>query len=276
MFNVKNVRIGTLLDESNKKIIPSLNNIGDTVLPLPGFGRFCKKNAQGYSYPDKSKPKELRTIFTFSFFPYGNTNLIERQVDVEKMCYQRVVVPPAGIELVLIEENGNRYVVADLVQPTSDKIILAINMFVEIYGQCIVTDSDLKIPAGIKRLRCNWKMLPTGEWPSKHLDQYIYYHKDNINVKRYFQERLEFIESLSPQIAYSGDNGFADYVAYLFDDICVLECAEYANATYIVPKDEWETLSKLTKYELFNTHLLIERIPHNTKWELKIKTYCQK
>ena len=44
-----------------------------------------------------------------------------------------------------------------------------------------------------------------------------------------------------------GVNGFKGYYAYLYDNYCVLESAFYGNATYIIPKDNWEELSQKTK-----------------------------
>lgn len=49
-----------------------------------------------------------------------------------------------------------------------------------------------------------------------------------------------------------GVNGFKGYYAYLYDNYCVLESAFYGNATYIIPKDNWEELSQKTKRELFD------------------------
>lgn len=264
------VKIGVPYEEKMKDII-NLINVGDSVLPAQKFGRWCKRNANRYSYPDKTKPKELRTIFTLSYYPYGNIDAGEREFDVERMCYPRVDVAPLGIEMVLIEsEAGQKYVVADLDNYDDYHLLTAINIFVEVFGFCHLSDEGFEEKKGIARLHCNWEFLPPGEWPSKHLDNYITNSKDNDKKHLYFKERLEHIEKIGCSVAYTGNGGFSDYVAYQFKKICVLESAEYANATYIVPIDIWEELSKMTKYQLYSNNYCLRRLPHTTKWREQI------
>ena len=71
-------------------------------------------------------------------------------------------------------------------------------------------------------------------------------------------------------------NGFAGYYAYVFRNHCVLESAIYGNATYIIPKKNWEVYSQMTKKELFDDKIVIEKLIHNKKWSMNIKKVIKK
>lgn len=60
----------------------------------------------------------------------------------------------------------------------------------------------------------------------------------------------------------SGKNGY--------DKCCVLESAIYGNATYIIPKENWEILSQKTKKELFDENKVIGKIDHTAKWKQNV------
>jgi len=85
---------------------------GDVVLPSGIFGAQCRRNAYGYSYADKSKPKERRYVSTNWVHPFGNTNASEVAVDIYRPCWPQVEVPPYGIELQLFKsKDGQLYVI---------------------------------------------------------------------------------------------------------------------------------------------------------------------
>lgn len=44
---------------------------------------------------------------------------------------------------------------------------------------------------------------------------------------------------------------------------CVLESALYGNATYIIPKENWEVLSQKMKKELLDEKIVIEKVIHS-------------
>lgn len=50
----------------------------------------------------------------------------------------------------------------------------------------------------------------------------------------------------------------------------------YGNATYIVPKENWEVLSQKTKKELFDENIVIEKLVHNAKWRWNIANVIKK
>ena len=73
-----------------------------------------------------------------------------------------------------------------------------------------------------------------------------------------------------------GINGFKGYYAFVFSGYCVLESAIYGNATYIIPRENWENLSQKTKKELFAEDKVVAKIDHTEKWQQNIKNIFNK
>lgn len=272
-FDISKLSIGIPVD--NIKVDLPLKNIGDTFLPSPDYGVSNRKNVYGYSYPDKTKEKEYRVVNTISFYPYGNTNADKVYVDVERLCYPRIVVEPTAIELILFENEGKQYVIADLPKERTERIIItAINVFIEIFGECIMFSDEIKISDNLKRIRCNWEILPPGKWPREYTEHSN--GKNNKNAKEFYYFRLTFIEDLKPKYAIKGSNGFAGYTAYMFKKICILESPEYGNATYFVEANRWEELSQKTKYELHQFNNLLAKVIHSSSWADSIREAFKK
>ena len=150
----------------------------------------------------------------------------------------------------------------------------AINLMLEIYGICYIYDDVIQVEKTSKRRRCNWEILPPGEMPSKHIEKQV--ESMNQNIKAYDIARLNFIEKYNATMVVEGINGFNGYYAYLYEKCCVLESAFYGNATYIIPKDNWEKLSQKTKKELIDEKQLIAKINHTEKWEKDIESMLKK
>lgn len=66
-------------------------------------------------------------------------------------------------------------------------------------------------------------------------------------------------------------NGFKGYYAYILGKCCVLESAVYGNATYVIPKDNWEILSQKTKKELLDEDKVLAKIEHTANWEENVR-----
>ena len=240
-FNIDKLSVG-LAFEKNQGRIPLYAN-GETILPSADFGPSNKKNVYGYSYPDKTKEKEYRVINTLSFYPYGNTNADLVLVDIERLCYPRITIDPTGIELMVYENDGKKYIVAIFPTVRTEELVLsAINVFIEIFGECLVFSDEIKISESFSRISCNWEMLPPGKWPREYISKGT--SNKSKNAKEFYFNRLTYIESFKPKYAVKGCGGLRGYCAYMFDKICILESAEYGNATYIIKVDMWEELSK--------------------------------
>ena len=205
-----------------------------------------------------------------------NTSASMVAFDIYKKCYPKIEVEAYGIELCLYENVDNQqFVIVDMTDEIREKYMKeAINLMLEIYGKCYVYDGVIRIEKTIKRKRCNWEMLPPGEMPSKHIEKQV--ESMNQNIKAYDIARLNFIEKYNATMVVEGINGFNGYYAYLYEKCCVLESAFYGNATYIIPKDNWEKLSQKTKKELIDEKQLIAKINHTEKWEKDIESMLKK
>lgn len=265
-YDVKNIQIGIpVIDKEAMKV--GLNNVGDVILPSYKFGPACNRNANGYCYPDKTKPKEERYITTNWIQPFGNEYASSVACDIYKPCYPLIEVPPTEIELTLYEnEKSEKYVVALLTEAIrKNHLIESINIFLEIYGECFIFSNEIAIESSNKRHRCNWEILPPGELPSEHLKRQL--KREGKNTDTYDVSRLKILEYYNAEQIVEGINGFEGYYAYVFKKYCILESAVYGNATYIIPKENWEIWSQKTKKELLDENVVIEKLVHTANWK---------
>ena len=269
-FNCDKIQIGVPVccDEAVKV---NLVKPGDVILPSASFGYACKRNAYGYTYIDKTQPKENRYITTNWIQPYGNPNASHVACDVYRMCYPQIDVPPTEIELVFYQdENKKQYVIANLSQRIREKYLVeVVNLFLEIYGKCYIFSDEINLSDTNRRRRCNWEILPPGEKPSIH---FIHQLRQRGEPTDTFEvERLKILDQYKTEQIVEGINGFKGYFAYVFSNHCILESAIYGNATYVIPKENWELLSQKTKRALLDENVVIEKIVHSKYWKGNIR-----
>ena len=259
-------------DEDLNRI--KLFNVGDSIIPSPVFGKNCDINANGYEYIDKNKPKENRYVCTIWTYPFGNMYASKVPIDQYRYCYPKVFVEPTEIEMQLVKnKDGALFIVAVFNRIVNDDLLLtAINMFVEVFDRCSIFENDLVVAD--KRVRFNWEILPPGERPSIHIIKILRDKKQDTDT--FDVERLRTLEKYKAEIIGEGINGFYGYYAFVFNNICILESAFYGNATYIIPKENWEILSQKTKQELFNNNLLLSKIIHNESWQSRLRVEFRK
>lgn len=240
-YDIDKIQIGIPVICDEAKTVGLIKN-GDVVLPSGIFGAQCRRNAYGYSYVDKSKPKERRYVSTNWVHPFGNTNASEVAVDIYRPCWPQVEVPPYGIELQLFKsKDGQLYVIVVLTDEIRANYLKeAVNILLEIYGVCYIFDGEIQLDYSSKRQRCNWEMLPPGEMPSRHIKKQLGERGEKTDTYDIF--RLEYMEKYNSEKIVEGINGFKGYYAFIFSKCCVLESAIYGNATYIIPKENWEIL----------------------------------
>lgn len=268
-YDERKIQIGITADASRKQRL-GLKNIGDIVLPSGNFGAVCMKNAYGYSYPDKTQPMEYRYITTNWIQPYGNENASSIACDIYKECYPKIEVPPTGIEIELFEDkNKNQYLIASLTDEVrTHHLVETVNIFLEIFGECYIYSDEFNMYDSPNRRRCNWEILPPGEKPSKHMSKM--HSQQGKDIDSFNISRLKTIERFKYEEVVEGINGFQGYYAYVFKNCCVLESAIYGNATYIIPKENWEILSQKTKKELLDDNFVIKKVVHTENWEHNI------
>lgn len=268
-YDIDKIQIGIpVMDDEAERV--GLTKVGDTVLPSGTFGVQSRKNAYGYVYADKAKPKERRYVSTNWIHPFGNANASEVAVDIYKECYPQVVVSPFDIELQLFEDkNEQQFVIVNLTDEIRTNYLKeAINLLLEIYGICYIFDGVIHIEKSLKTQKCNWEFLPPGELPSKHVEKQLKEHGKKADTYNIF--RLKYMEEYNSEKVVEGINGFKGYYAFVFKNYCVLESAVYGNATYIIPKENWEILSQRTKKELLDDNKVVSKIEHTAKWQQNV------
>lgn len=146
-------------------------------------------------------------------------------------------------------------------------LIFIINIYLEVFNYCETLDDKLDDKYNlVPSIRCNWVILP----PDVVIQVKRSREMDKLNsksrYKNYNQERINELEKYKPICREQGLNGFQGYYAYLYEKICILESPIYGNATYVVKKDNWEELSKMTKKSLINSGQLLFRFEHKSAW----------
>ena len=183
---------------------------------------------------------------------------------------------------IAIGKDGQSYVVTPPLTVSEGKAaeaVHAINLLLEIFGECDVFDSQLTplIPAKLKRL--NWRILPPGIRPWNKLRDEV---AEVLAVARegnrpVIENRLEILNSFQPVFTAVGNAGFQGYIVFGFPAVglYVLESILYGNATYILDEG-WEAISKLTKAEILSENLHKGRIIHRAScWESELTKWLQ-
>ena len=253
---------------------------GTIIQPSPELGINCNRNSNGYSFPDKTKPKEDRVINTiyWTWQDWGG-NEHGDYFDVSRKVYPRVEIPASNIEFLLTKNNsGESFILANINSKADKQIVKqTINMFLEIFGFCEIFNEDLDlVDIHNKIKRCNWELLPPGVRAIALTSANKEKERNNKKRPDYNQLRLDTLSSYGPFEIFVGSGGFTGYHAFVFENTCFLENAYYGNATYIVPKDKWKELSQLSKQEVLATSDVIDKVNHTKEWFDKIAALMNK
>lgn len=262
------------------KIGLDTKNIGDTVLPKP-IGPRSLFNSEGKYIVHKDLPKETvyyqREWHWKQWVVGGGTEDMSKIVDVPVKRYPREFILPPSIELTLAKnKNGENIIISPLVEYQDRKeseAIHIINLFLEIFGECIVYKENLEELIKTKIIKLNWNILPEGKYPWEKLKDSIKPILKDVKKSKLIviENRLEKITKYNPEFCAIGKAGFTGYIIMGFKDkkIYVLESIFYGNATYIFEND-WKQLSMKTKAEILNKNLQKDRLIHKNGWESKI------
>ena len=153
---------------------------------------------------------------------------------------------------------------------TSKSVLLnTIRMYVEIFGSCeIVTDPNVVIDHPERR-QLNWVILPRGRRPWEESEAAIAKVMQRLSVSSQIvvKDRINSILRYDPEFTAFGQHGFNKYVVYGWDKkkIYLLESTDVDNATYVL-KEDWESLSRLTKAQVLATGAHHARIIHHKGW----------
>jgi len=247
-------------------------SLGEKILPSI-IGAVSEYNANGIYEKMKELPKEVfyihRTVDIKDW--HGNYHSVSQSVPYKR--YQQKFLESPSQELsILLNNDNNKIIVSDEIKFNNENKSLikhTINLFLELFGECIIVDDELfsrqKTP--IKRVK--WNILPKGEMPWSKLKEPLIelLDKTSIENKNDSLKRFEYINGFSPDFVATGNGGFNDYVVFGFTDrkLYVLENSNAGNATYIFSSD-WEVLSQLSKAEILSESLQEYRLIHKRNW----------
>lgn len=252
---------------------------GLIIQPSPNIGINCKRNVYGESFPDKTQPKIKKAIGTryWELQDWGG-HWHSGYSDIIRDVYPRIEITPQNIEFILVKNFENEeFIIANIIEKDRENIKFTINLFLEIFGFCEIFNDDLELlTSKTKYTRCNWTILPPGVKAKIEEKRNKEKLKNKQKAKSFNQYRLDILDSYKPEIVSTGNGGFYGYYAFLFKNTCFLESGMYGNATYIIPKENWESLSMLSKDELIHTKKVINKVIHNQDWEQEIHILMKK
>lgn len=257
-------------------------NAGQTVLPKV-IGPITRRNSEGFIILNRDKEKEIcyRMVeWTYNQWAgRGETVEVTESTVVPYKRYPRTILPPPSIELTVTNGNNNELIIVSpefQFNKENDKLIIhIINLFLEIFGECQVFDSNKNSIAIPRLIRLNWEVLPKGKMPWEQRKNQIKKFIDKVrgDNKKVVIKRLETINKYNPDFTAIGNAGFSGYIVHGFidKDIYILESIYTNNATYIFG-DNWESISKLTKAEILNSNLHKDRVIHAKDWYERMET----
>ncbi len=278
--------LGVKKSEQGEEILERIGlakaNQGECILPPTSFGPISLYNAEGKYIPDKSKPME--TAYKMMEWRWeewrGRYEKEEKSRLVERSYkrYPREFFPPPSIELSLCSVQGDDEItvispVLIFNEKNEKNIVHAVNLFLEIFGECQFFTEEINEITKQPVKKLNWEILPKGKIPWEILNKRIgvLIHDLPAGNQPFTLHRMEIIKKYGPDFTAIGRAGFRGYIIFGFEkkNLFILESLYYGNATYVF-EEQWEHLSKLTKAEILNKNLQKERIIHRKEWKRRV------
>lgn len=265
--NLKKFRIASpKITEEYKKLL-GINNIQEGMSFVPKIiGPITKINVEGYYIIRKDLPKENRFVNyrEWRWFDWHKKEYNDI-VAIYKDCYQRELIKPYETEIIVY---GDRFISTELKRENEKQIKHVLNMFAEIFEGFEILTEDLKeIP--IKR--CNFDILPPGEYPFKRIMEYLLKDKrKGCMSEEILQERFDFYKNFDIKQYIIGNNGYQGYFGLVIKDKTIFDNNRYANAIYIFDLKSTE-LCKYTKKEVLENKFCTDRIVHGKNWKQEVE-----
>ncbi|MBU1151812.1 hypothetical protein KJ632_03215 [Patescibacteria group bacterium] len=268
------ISISTNSNASKMKLVgfSSSPQEGETILPVP-VGMVSGFNAEGKEKVRKDLPMEKyyrQVDWTRQQWDgYNQTKEVTDVIDRPYDRYPRDFIEPPSIELKFAQ---GKVVSPLLAYPKDEEVIIhTINLFLEIFGECEILNSNLEEIIKTPKNILNWEILKPGEypWDRKEFNSALgRLSKQQLGV---FKDRFTTMRSHSPDEEYVGRNGFSGYVIFCFKkkNLHICESPWHGNAIYVF-QDDWRELSKKTKAEILRGGLQKERIIHYHDWKDRI------
>jgi hypothetical protein len=159
-------------------------------------------------------------------------------------------------------------------RPDNYQVILhTVNLFLEMFGECVVMDHDLHNLGHPQIRRLHWTVLPRGRMPWDQLHEALrpIIDREPPGKQPVIQHRLQAVNAHRPPFVAVGNGGFEGYVIFGFPErhMFILECMRFGNATYVFG-DDWEVLSQLTKAEILSENRQLDRLVHREGWDERL------
>jgi len=249
---------------------------GDTILPA-ALGPISRYNCDGKYLIHRDCPKETaHRQVDWHWTEWHGPYEVEQSeiVDVPYQRYPRTFVPPPSVEMTMTRgASGNRLIVTPIlnfIPQDHERIVHVVNLFLELFRECMVLDANLDSVYQPPIRRLNWTILPQGRMPWAQLRGELnpVVSRQPAGNRPVIWWRFETVTAQGPEFVAVGQGGFAGYVVFAFPErrLYVLECTHLDNATYVF-EDDWETLSQLTKAEILAGHLQKARLIHRKGWD---------
>lgn len=247
---------------------------GERVVPDVRIGPRATFNATGKFIKHKDLPKEKYSrVIEWTYFQWHGKERVEVTDDtvITRYRYQRTFVPPPSMSLtVAVTETGETIVAAPSIPASEeDRLILAINLLLELAGKCEVLDESGNAILSSPEIRLDWELFPAGKNPWEKvvpaLERII--SRERPGNRPLIWKRLRAIEGHGPSFRAVGRAGYAGYIVFGFEEknLFICESTKPDNATYVFAQD-WDTFSRLTKAEVIQGNLALERIVHLQDW----------
>ena len=275
------LRIGIKITEENKGKVKEMgfdSRIieGEIIVPSSDISKSTYENVEGKCIIRKDLPKETaERYWEWSWEDWGhNLHTDYKYIPYER--FQREYLPPKVLEFIIVKDNEkNNWVASKEIENSQENyedIKLLINMLLSIFGECETINVNMQKP--IKTVRSvKWEILRPGK-QTKEIIRNIIKEKVSKNKESMYVRNLDkLIENSDENIAV-GTQEFKGYIVFICGKYAILESLMPNNATYILNK-AWEEISKLTKTEVLNNKLHIDRIYHYSNWEEKINKYIK-
>ena len=258
-----------------------LANIGFVRNPLVGqqllpaiIGKVTRFNANGGYTLNKVLPKETLTRSAEITDWHHHTHTVY----ITYQRYRRIPIPAPGVELLVRNDAGNNKI---LVSPlftknanTMDDVKHAINMFLEIFGECEILLPNLMPAFNVQVTRLNWTLLPAGNYPWQVLAPHVraVIAAASRGQQNIITQRITRISNHNPSFVAVGTAGFRGYMVFggfPNKNFFVLESIYTGNATYVLGQN-WQQISQLTKDQILNQNLQQQRLVHSAGWDAQI------
>lgn len=280
-----NIRVAVKVDSVNKDILNNLGfsselAVGECILPDARLSKAAMENSEGRCIIRKDIPKEkYDRYWEWSWEDWGgNTHYDFTYITKER--YVREYLTPEGVEITILKsQNGSKWLSTETIpvlEEMYDRIKLSVNLFLSLFGECHIVNNRFETPIRVTK-SCDWEILKPGCIPSadirKSIDRAI---ERNVtkSKKRFYKRGIDELIENSPKVVAVGTKGFNGYLVFEYpkQGIAILESLMPNNATYILGKN-WEAISRLTKREILDNNLHIDRIFHYQTWSEQIKQY---